>query len=155
MSGRDQQREPPCLHCPGEHPPTPAPCLASIGPACRHVCLQLIAKSPTTAGLTSSQHTYREAIPHLSSGHQQATPKASQLAKGAKAVTVLQRKLCTPLPTGKGTSSPHLHFVSIFSWDGSSAIPATLPGDLAAAASVAATGPHVHPLAPCNLNAPP
>lgn len=106
MSGRDQQREPPCLHCLGEHPPTPAPCLASIGPACRHVCLQLIAKSPTTAGLTSCQHTYREAIPHLSSGHQQATPKASQLAKVAKAVTVLQRKICTPFPTGKGQALP-------------------------------------------------
>lgn len=124
------------------------------------MCSQLIAKLPTTGGLTSRQHTYGEAIPHLGSGHQQAACKASQLTNEAKALAVLQMMLCTLIPKGRGQALPTLALWPASSeplWDardGSSAIPAMLPHALAAAAQVAATSSHVQPPAPCSLNAP-
>ena len=109
----DQRRGPQCLFCPAEHPPTPAPWLVSRGPASRHTCSQLITKSSITGGLTSRQHAYGGVIPHLGSGHQQAARKASQLANKAKALTVLQRMLCIPLPKERNKLSPPLLCVQL------------------------------------------
>lgn len=82
------------------------------------------------------------------------------LTNEAKALAVLQRMLCNTLPKGREQASPTLTLRPASSeslrdaQDGSSAIPATLPGDLAATAGVAATSLRVQALAPCSLNAP-